>query len=671
MKMSDLLPWRFTFNTTKGKLPLSRVVITNISASVLVAMISMCLSIGLGIASGSTPIAGLRAAIWGGLMGGSIGSSPFNIIGPAGALSSMLSSYSAQWGPDILPWISIFSGVICFVVVVLGLQKYCLLMPKSVFEGFTISVALTIGLKQINYAFGLKGLKTKPSFPETVADSIAHLDHAQWGSMVLFFPQTVALYLLMRFVPKVPWLVIIPLSTILLGYFFEDPSLGWDLPTLKTKFGQLPNTVAVGPSLDALKDCKDVGGLIVASASVAFVSVLETLISAKIAEFRVKDNELGPFSDTWEIRGLTCAQILSGALSGLPNTGVFVRTNANVQAGANHPISQFMNAAIVLFVTLVTMPIFSYMPLASVASLLVVSSIRMVPFGFLKCLWKETKAHFFLCLLVAVICTCYDATIGLLAGQLISYLMLAMKASFAPDVVSLLTKPLKQSALSNICELSFSGAITFANSEALVQRAVAAFDNLENKSDCKLVLFMMNRVTEADLDGAQALERLAVLLGRSLPNGVSDVYVVDLSDSIAKNMTASPWFIKCLAEGRVVQAADSAIADFMDKKKDQLALDVASKEGEEDFKALDNTKNVVKQFQTWDDEQNDEEKMDYFAEVEEPTGPGSDQSSSLAASLSVETAVIELQEKRGSERPSSSRTNATGFGRFDYKRHIS
>ncbi|KAJ1496342.1 hypothetical protein T484DRAFT_1759512 [Baffinella frigidus] len=53
---------------------------------------------------------------------GCFGSSPFNVIGPAGALTGMLSTYSAQWGEDILPWIAIFSGIICFAVVSLGLQ---------------------------------------------------------------------------------------------------------------------------------------------------------------------------------------------------------------------------------------------------------------------------------------------------------------------------------------------------------------------------------------------------------------------------------------------------------------------------------------------------------------------------------------------------------------------
>jgi len=70
----------------------------------------------------------------GGMIGGIFGSSPFNVIGPAGALTGQLSLYSAQWGPEILPWIAIVSGLMCTVVLKCGLHKYMLFMPKSVFE---------------------------------------------------------------------------------------------------------------------------------------------------------------------------------------------------------------------------------------------------------------------------------------------------------------------------------------------------------------------------------------------------------------------------------------------------------------------------------------------------------------------------------------------------------
>ncbi len=356
--------------TTHGQVSFYDAVKSNFTAASLVALVSLALSIGLGIASGSTPISGLRTAIWGGIACGIFGSSAYNIIGPAGALSGMLNTYSTKWGADVLPWIAIISGCFCFIFARLRLTRYCLFMPKSVFEGFTLSVALTIGLKQINYAFGLSGLKPHVEFLDNLWESLSHLNEAQWGSMVLFFPLTIALLLLMKRFPKIPWMVLLPLLTIFLGYFLREEDSGWYLPTLQTKFGSLPNVIATlpDPATFNKSPSSDIGGIILAGLTVAFVSVLETLISAKIAENKTTSeglrNDLGQFDESQETYALSLAQILSGVCSGMPCTGVFVRTNLNQANRATHTLSQFMNAIFVLVVTVVAMPIFSYVALA-------------------------------------------------------------------------------------------------------------------------------------------------------------------------------------------------------------------------------------------------------------------------------------------------------------------
>ena len=66
--------------------------------------------------------------------------------------------------------------------------------------------------------------------------------------------------------------------------------------------------------------------VIVGSAKVAFVAVLETLISARIA-----DNMTGTrFDQSKECGGLAVANVVSGLLGGTPCTGVLVRTAVNV-----------------------------------------------------------------------------------------------------------------------------------------------------------------------------------------------------------------------------------------------------------------------------------------------------------------------------------------------------
>ena len=85
-----------TVETTEGRMPLLDAVQRNLPAAVTVAIVSLSLSIALGIASGAGPQAGLSTAVWGGIAGGLFASSPYNIIGPAGALAPLLSSYSLQ-----------------------------------------------------------------------------------------------------------------------------------------------------------------------------------------------------------------------------------------------------------------------------------------------------------------------------------------------------------------------------------------------------------------------------------------------------------------------------------------------------------------------------------------------------------------------------------------------
>lgn len=63
----------------------------NIGAGIVVSLVSIPLSTALSMASLCTPMMGLSAAIYGPAVGGLIGGSDYNILGPAGALVNILS----------------------------------------------------------------------------------------------------------------------------------------------------------------------------------------------------------------------------------------------------------------------------------------------------------------------------------------------------------------------------------------------------------------------------------------------------------------------------------------------------------------------------------------------------------------------------------------------------
>jgi len=271
---------RWQFTSMNGRKYPHQLLMENWQSGVTVAMVSVPLSISLGIASvagdddAAAPTMGVATAFWGGLTAGLFGSSDHNIVGPAGALSGMLNSYTIQFnGSGVLPYLSLISAVWCFLFWLLNLQRYLLLMPKAVFEGFTMAVAVIIGFNQMNMAFGLRPSGPKHEhFYENVVESFKVLDKAQLAPTIFFFVTCGLLLALAKYLPKIalakyvakteeqkrkgysiPWTVIIPLSTLIFGYLSNTDNLGGiELPTLKDKYGTLTARVFEPPFFEAI-----------------------------------------------------------------------------------------------------------------------------------------------------------------------------------------------------------------------------------------------------------------------------------------------------------------------------------------------------------------------------------------------------------------------------------
>ena len=182
------------------------------------ALVSVPLSTALAIASGCQPMKGLSAGIYGPLMGGLFGGSNYNILGPAGALVNLLNKYSTENGPEIVPLLAFFAGVFTLLVWILKLEKYCMLIPVSVLEGFSFSVAIAIGFGQFNFALGIKGLPKHKEFYNNVIETFSSLDKAASKEFVPFLVLLVLLWSLLKFKPGKPWIVMIAFIGMAYGF---------------------------------------------------------------------------------------------------------------------------------------------------------------------------------------------------------------------------------------------------------------------------------------------------------------------------------------------------------------------------------------------------------------------------------------------------------------------
>ncbi len=518
----------------------------NWKSGISVALVSVPLSFSLAIASGASPMAGIITAVWAGLVGGLIGGSRFNIIGPAGALTGILIGYAILYGPAILPLLAIVSGIIILAVWLLKWDRYLVFVPSSVVHGFTLGVALTIAFGQLNAALGLQGLQSHESTVANIGESVKPLGMINWSAFGLFATSLIILFVLLKWKPRWPNAILVTILGIAIGYGAAQGIIPFDIQTIGTKYPGLSGNLFLFPNFSALLSNTAIAGmtyfhiftlLIKASAVIAFVVILETLISAKTADGMTKTK----FNQRREVFGVGLANIASGIFGGLPASGVFARTALNVKSGAQSSFSQVLNAIAVAIISIALIAGFRFLPLSITASILVYVSIRMVAREHFVKMYELDRSAFGLAIIVAGLTFIYDATAGIVVGALAALIILADKLSKAefgseidPDNYSL------EEVGDKAIIYRFPGTLTYLNANSHLER-------ITRISAKKPIIFNFRYVHHIDVDGYEILEEIMEFLEQRN----QDVYLSGVKPERRTEFKKHVWFKKLFEEGKI------------------------------------------------------------------------------------------------------------------------
>lgn len=111
-----------------------------------------------------------------------------------------------------------------------------------------------------------------------------------------------------------------------------------------------------------------------------------------------------------ELLGQGAANIVSGALGGLPVAGVAVRSSANVNAGAVSRNSTMLHGVLVVVAALLMVPVLEFIPLASLAALVMAVGIQMVSLHHIRTVTRHREV------LVYTVTTLGVVALGVLEG---------------------------------------------------------------------------------------------------------------------------------------------------------------------------------------------------------------------------------------------------------------
>jgi sulfate permease, SulP family len=547
---------------------LKKLITQNWKSGLTVALISVPLSIALSVASGAGPLPGVITGIWATLIAAIFGSNNYNVIGAAGALTTVLFAATlmapGDLGPAVLPMIAIVSGLIILCVWAIKADRFLYYIPSSIMYGFAAGVAFLIAASQLFDATGLSALKRTGHFIGDVELYIAHIKETDLQALAVFAIFLVAILVWKRYIKFLPAVIPVAIVGIVFGWVESNFLTNIDLITLGDKFGSFKAALvlsvpwqqapALFSNIEALKWIIGVGG------TVALISILETLITAQIADKITKTQS----SSRKELFGLALANLGSGAMGGLPATGVFIRTGANIKAGATHKTSSGLAAIFTALIAIVVLPLFIYIPMTVIAALLVNTALGLIETHKFVEFYHREKQSFFIALLVLAITVFEDAGIAVVIGAVVALLFFADRVSHGYfDIVfnykdgskkeirkgKVLTIPSDESY--TFVTYSIAGSLGYLDST----RHAANLRLIANSKNIGAVIIRLRNLFSMDFEAEEMLVESITKLKES----GKQVYITSISDDLKESLLSFESVKELKEKGRITSKSEEAI----------------------------------------------------------------------------------------------------------------
>ncbi|MCG3182614.1 MAG: C4-dicarboxylic acid transporter DauA [Planctomycetes bacterium] len=362
----------------------------DILAGLVVGVVALPLSMALAIASGVPPQHGLYTAIIAGGLIAVTGGSRLNVSGPTAAFVVLLAPISAKYGVGGLAVASLMAGMVLVLLGFARMGRLIQFVPHPVTTGFTAGIAVVIATLQVKDFLGLSVTSSGEHYWNRVADLASAMPSLQWADATVGALTLLVLIVWPKITKKIPG----PLVAILLGTFIAlalTSFMGAEVATIGSRFsyvlgGETRPGIPQLPPIPMLPwnlpgpDGQPLGlswGLITdlgsGALAIAALGAIESLLSAVVA-----DGMVGTRHDPdAELVGQGLGNLVAPFFGGFAATGAIARTATSIRSGGRSPIVPVVHALFVLAAVLALAPLLAYLPMASMAALLLIVAWNM------------------------------------------------------------------------------------------------------------------------------------------------------------------------------------------------------------------------------------------------------------------------------------------------------
>lgn len=400
----------------------------DLMAGLIVGIVALPLAIAFAIASGVSPEKGLYTAVIAGFIISAMGGSRVQIGGPTGAFIVIVYGIVQVHGVNGLIIATFMAGIMLIIMGFARLGAVIKFIPHPLIIGFTSGIAILIFSSQVKDFLGLKMGPVPADFLEKWKSYIESIATVNVYAAAIAAATVAIILLWPKVTHKIPGSLIAILTTTAAMQLLKLP-----VDTIGSRFGSIPSSLPMPVIPDI--DFATIKSLVQPAFTIALLGGIESLLSAVVADGMIG----GRHKSNMELVAQGTANIFSALFGGIPATGAIARTATNVKNGGRTPVAGIVHAITLLLIMLFVGKWAAYIPMATLAGILVVVAYNMSEWESFVSVLKGPRSDVAVLLTTFLLTVMIDLTVAIEIGMVLA-VFLFMRKMIQFSEVSMLTK---------------------------------------------------------------------------------------------------------------------------------------------------------------------------------------------------------------------------------------
>jgi SulP family sulfate permease len=248
--------------------------------------------------------------------------------------------------------------------------------------------------------------------------------------------------------------------------------------------------------------------LLPSAITVALLAAIESLLSAVVADSMTGDRH----DSSVELVAQGVANVVVPLFGGIPATGAIARTATNIRSGARTPVAGMIHALTLLVIVLVAAPLARFIPLATLAAVLLVVAYNMGEWGEIRPILRLSGADIAVWWATFLLTVMADLTVAVEVGMVLASLLYIYRISETTTVSTVTDEYIEDGWLHILQDkhvpdyvtiLRIHGPFLFGTTQKLIEATA------DLTPFAPIVVLRLRNMSALDATGLHAIESLA------------------------------------------------------------------------------------------------------------------------------------------------------------------